>query len=82
MISAPAVNPRSKFFWRRMDSGSDASTTEALIQATLMAERAWENATLFGGWQSTLDDVVVKPSLHGADREKDGWSSRRRDNST
>lgn len=62
-----------------MDGGSDASATKALIRATMVAERAWENATLSGGWQSTLDDVVVKPSLHGADREKEGRSSRRRD---
>jgi len=64
-----------------MDGGSDASATEAMIWATLMAEKAWENTMLFEGWQSTLDDVVVKPSLHGADREREGWSSRRRDNS-
>lgn len=61
-----------------MHGGSDASAMEALIQVTLMAERAWENATLSGGWQSTLDYVVVKPSLHGVDREKDGRSSWRR----
>lgn len=56
-----------------MDGGSDASATEAMVQATILAEKAWEGTTLSGGWKSTLDDVVVKHSLYGADRERKGF---------
>jgi len=55
-----------------MDCGSDASDTEAMILAEIQAEKEWGDATLSGGWKSTLDDVVIKPSMPVADGDREG----------
>lgn len=53
-----------------MDGGSDASATEAMVTVAILTEKDWGNATLAGGWQSTLADLVVNPMTYDADREK------------
>lgn len=50
-----------------MDLVSDASATEAMIQATVQAETCKGTAMLSSDWQSTLADVTVHPSLQTDD---------------
>lgn len=62
-----------------MDGDPDATATEDLIRATMEAERAWEDASLAGEWQTTLDDMVVKPSIQSSVVQKSYHSSRRKE---
>lgn len=56
-----------------MEGGSDSSATEAMIQATILAEKAREGSKVSAVWQTTMDDMIVKPAW----LEKDVPSSRR-----
>lgn len=57
----------------------DTSSMEAMVQATIQAEAVHENAKLSNDWQSTLEDLLIRPSvpqddLVGFDRPKEGPS--------
>jgi len=45
-----------------MEGGSDSSATEAMVQATILAEKAREESKVSARWQATVDDMIVKPA--------------------
>lgn len=45
-----------------MKGGSDSSAMEAMIQATIKAEKSRECSKVSVAWQATLDDMIVKPT--------------------
>lgn len=50
-----------------MDFPSDSSATEAMIQAATNAESAHVKARLSSDWQSTLGDMLIRPSVPQVD---------------
>lgn len=43
-----------------MEVGSDASATKAMVQATILAEKAHEGSKVSARWQALVDDMIVK----------------------
>lgn len=58
-----------------MEGGSNVSAMEAMIRATIQAEKVWGSENSKGGWKSMLDDVVFQSTRHVDDKDR-AWSHK------